>query len=115
MPCSLRFCASTDLAPAAQAQLRVLSIAIQSEDEEAWTYLQVAGLLALPALESLHLSGYELVLGSEPAFWDPAPLPALQPAGGLPPSLTSLSLHGFVDGSDDGADLENVPLQVGAL
>ncbi len=123
MQCSLRLCPSDDLAPAAQAQLRSLFVTCLSTvaDPERQACLQVGGLLALTALESLHLAGNKLLLGNLPSTGRTRmgpPLPPQQqqqqqpqPADGLPPSLTSLALDGFVDVTSSVRQF--VPAQVG--
>lgn len=108
--CSLGFCASTDLAPAAQAQLRSLALVCDHWNDDAdWGTLRVAGLLALTALQSLQLSSCAVQLGS----WQggPAQAAVLQPSDGLPPSLTSLIIDGFED-EPDSPEARFVPPQV---
>ncbi len=113
MECSLQLYISDDLAPAAQAQLRSLAVeCVNDNGPEQPASLQVAGLLALTALESLHLLGNQVILGTPPGLWRPLPLPPLpQPTDGLPPSLTSLALDGFVDFASSVQQF--VPPQVG--
>ena len=88
---------------AAAPRLLSLSLTVfdPNEDPEAGSTsaLEVEGLLALTALERLHLASITLEIGSSlPAAWGPWAAPrGPQPHDGLPPSMTSLALDGYAD------------------
>ena len=94
-----------DLAPSARAQMRSLSIVcrdIDFDDLEPGAALEVADLASLTGLESLELASMCATIGRSPrgggggGMQQPA---AAQPVSdaSLPPSLTSLTLEGYLD------------------
>lgn len=94
-----------DLAPSARAQMRSLSIVcrdIDFDDLEPGAALEVADLASLTGLESLELASMCATIGRSPrgggggGMQQPA---AAQPGSdaSLPPSLTSLTLEGYLD------------------
>ena len=99
LQCSLFLHARHDFARPTRSQLRSLWIETDpwTGNEEDGT-LQLSGLTALTALDSLHLEGICVRFGYEKGGWGGAP--HLQPAianSGLPPSLASLWLDGYSD------------------
>lgn len=86
---------------AAAPRLRSLSLTISDlEHPDSSGLLEVDGLLALTALESLTLVGAALDLGGTslaPKWQSWARPRGPKPHDGLPPSLTSLALDGYAD------------------